>query len=546
MSTNPTTAQPAAAPAAPAPASPSSTWTIRRMMTWTQGFLAAHHDEHPRLSSQWLICAATKLTRVELFLNFDRVLTNDELACMHKLVAARAEGKPLQYITGEMAFRHIVLRCEEQVLIPRPETEMLVEYALNKLTILHTAPHTPVILEIGTGSGCIALSIASELEHSHVTATDSSPFACSLAQRNARALGLDSAVDIIETSYADGVSPQLKGNVDALISNPPYIPSAVVDTLTSEVRDFEPHAALDGGTDGLRVFRGLLELVPTYVRPGGFFCVELFEDNVQTAAQLCRQSNLFSTVEVTKDLAGRSRFIIATTKGDITAMTKEECERAQARQAKRIAVNQNTPDPAVVKRACDCLANQGVIIVPTDSVYGIGCAATKDNPGLRRTFDIKHRDYAQTLPWLVADASALDTYGIDVPTWAYALAHEFWPGALTLVVKANDKVGVEYQHAATHTIALRLPNSEVVRALARGCGCPLAITSANTHGSSAAVSGDTIEPRLLDEVDLALDAGSAPIGTASTIVDCTHEEPKLLRVGAISPEDIYRVVSSAL
>ncbi len=197
-----------------------------------------------------------------------------------------------------------------------------------------------------------------------------------------------------------------------------------------------------------------------------------------------------------------------------------------------LRVNQVAPCDDALRGAACVLREGGVLVMPTDSVYGIGCAATPANPAHERIFAIKRRDRAQTLPWLVADACDLHKYGRDVPEWAEQLAHTYWPGALTLVVKASEAVPLEYR-GADGTIALRVPDSNLVRALAREMG-PLATTSANTHGEAAATTGAGVEPRIVEAVDLTLDAGPAPVGVASTIVDATGSEPRILRAGALN------------
>lgn len=207
-----------------------------------------------------------------------------------------------------------------------------------------------------------------------------------------------------------------------------------------------------------------------------------------------------------------------------------------------ISVDQNRPAQDVIDRACDVLVGEGVLVMPTDSVYGIGCLASPANPALWRIFDIKHRDRTQTLPWLVADEEDLARYGHDVPSSARSLAAAFWPGALTLVVEAAGTVPPEYR-GADGTIALRMPDSNLVRDIARGCGIPLAVTSANTHGLAAATSGANVEPQIVAAVDLTLDAGPAPVGVASTIVDCAHGAPRVLREGAITREMTERVLA---
>lgn len=206
-----------------------------------------------------------------------------------------------------------------------------------------------------------------------------------------------------------------------------------------------------------------------------------------------------------------------------------------------LKVDQDKPDEGALVQAAEMLRGQGVLVLPTDSVYGIGCAATHDNPARERVFQIKERPADMTLPWLIADTADLARYGEDVPSWALALTANFWPGALTVVVRASGRVPAEYQRADTRTIALRMPDSELVRELARRVRVPLAVTSANTHGAAPAASGASVEARLVEEADLTLDAGPAPIAIPSTIVDCTGAEPHILREGAIPAADILRV-----
>lgn len=206
-----------------------------------------------------------------------------------------------------------------------------------------------------------------------------------------------------------------------------------------------------------------------------------------------------------------------------------------------LKVDQDNPAEDVLTHAAETLRAEGVLVMPTDSVYGIGCAATPGNPARGRVFQIKERPVDMTLPWLIADTADLARYADSVPSWALALTAAFWPGALTLVVPASNRVPAEYQRADTHTIALRMPDSELVRELARRIRVPLAVTSANTHGVAAATSGASVEPRLVELSDLTLDAGPAPVAIPSTIVDCTGEGPRILREGAIPTADILRV-----
>lgn len=291
------------------------TWTIKRVLDWTCGYLERKGDEHPRLSAEWLLAAVTGLSRVELYTNFDRPLQPGELDEMHVAIERRAAGEPLQYVTGEMPFRHIVLRCERGVLIPRPETEILVDAALEGVDRA-AAEGGARVLEVGTGTGCVALSIASERPGTLVTATDLSPRAVELANRNRDALGLEDVVDVVECDLAAGVDPELMGSFAVLVSNPPYIPTRVLaEEVPAEVRDFEPELALDGGADGLDVFRRLLDLAPVALAPGGTLAVELFEGALDAAADLVRARDGWETVEVREDLTHRPRVLVAVREG---------------------------------------------------------------------------------------------------------------------------------------------------------------------------------------------------------------------------------------
>ena len=210
-----------------------------------------------------------------------------------------------------------------------------------------------------------------------------------------------------------------------------------------------------------------------------------------------------------------------------------------------IKVDQMNPEASAVSLAVEVARQGGVLIMPTDSVYGIGVVATPRNPGHKRVFEIKQRPSTQTLPWLVGSKSDLQKYAHITHDWAYKLVDAYWPGALTLVVNASENVPDEYVLPDNRTIALRMPNSPLVCQIAQQLGCPLATTSANTHGAPSAVDGCGLENRLIEQVDLTLDGGPAPLAIASTIVDCTGDEPCILREGALSTKDILATAGFA-
>ena len=507
----------------------STAWTIRRCLDWTRGYLERKGDEHARLSAEWLLTAATGKDRTSIYMAFDEELSAGELALMHELVERRAAGEPLQYITGKTTFRFVEVACEPGALIPRPETELLVDAALEGVDAASALPSVRV-LEVGSGTGCVSCAIASERPGTQVLACDISPVAAALTRKNVRALGLEGTVGVVECDLVAGVPARLHHTFAVLVSNPPYIPDAVMSELPQEVSRFEPELALAGGTDGLDVYRRLLEVAPQMLVPGGMLAVELHEDALEAARELACAQGVWKSVEVREDLTHRPRFIVARLAGELPERLAEPEPKGRI-----VACNQQEPSPEVLSDAAQVLRGGGVVVMPTDSVYGIGAAALPANPGHRRIFDIKRRDLAQTLPLLVADASELGRLAQGVPAWAHKLAERLWPGALTLVLNASAEVPEEYRRA-NGTVALRVPDSKLVRSLAREVG-PLAVTSANTHGMPAPATSDDIERRIAELADLTLATGPTPAGEASTIVDCTGAEPKVVRLGAV-PEDV--------
>lgn len=321
-------------------------WTTRSILEWIEGYLHAHGDEHAKLSAQWLVSDVLHCSRLELFADFDRPLSMEERNVLRDYTRRRAAGEPLQYITGTAAFRFLVLGIEPGVLIPRPETEVLVSEALaalaarveeerlvaeqssvdtsndvpNDITdsedtshILDSPEPEPdplLVVDLCTGSGNIACSIASELPHAHVFATDISSVACNLAQRNVDSLGLSDRVLVVQSNLAEAFPADQYGMVDLVISNPPYIPTSEIPVLANEVRDFEPTLALDGGMDGLSVYRDILRFALQALKQKGVLAVELHETCLDQAKQEALECG-FSRVYLVNDLAGKPRVLVA-------------------------------------------------------------------------------------------------------------------------------------------------------------------------------------------------------------------------------------------
>lgn len=381
------------------------TWTVKAILDWCEGYLANKGDASPRHAAQYLLGEAMGLSRIELYTNFDKPLTDEERSTMREWVARRGAGEPLQLICGTAPFRHMVLEVAPGVLIPRPETEVLVSevlalfpppkqisaHAFEDLSAVSGevegaedfASEIPVVemgsiseeassgasaggidsaserpetfmlkdgaqssqsqidgveqddktiaagsasemdsdpkseairvIDLCTGSGCIACALGTEHPNMEVLALDISPEALALAQRNVEAQGVADRVSVRESDLlaAAIADPDNKGSFDVIVSNPPYIPSQVVDTLAAEVNDYEPRLALDGGKDGLELFRRFIGDAYSLLKPGGVLAVELFEESLDQARSIALDHG-FSEARIVQDLTNRPRILVAT------------------------------------------------------------------------------------------------------------------------------------------------------------------------------------------------------------------------------------------
>jgi release factor-specific protein-(glutamine-N5) methyltransferase len=281
-------------------------WTVGDALAWTVEYLTRKGTENPRRSAEWLLSAATGLSRIELYARFDRPLTPDERASLRTGIERRAAGEPLQYVTGEMPFRHLVLQVRPGVFIPRPETEVLVDAVLEYLDRSGIAE--PVIVDLCTGSCAIAASIAHERASARVYATEIVPATGAVARANAERAGVSARVDVLDGDLFAPLLPELRGRVDVVVANPPYIPTADLADLPAEVAGHEPRIALDGGADGLDVVRRIADEAPAWLRPGGLLALETDTLRAKEAARVLSQ--WYESSEVRQDLTGRDRIVI--------------------------------------------------------------------------------------------------------------------------------------------------------------------------------------------------------------------------------------------
>lgn len=303
-------------PAVPVPR-PGEPWTPIGLTRWSGEYLRERGVENGRLDAEHLLAHVLGVGRLDLYLQHDRPLQPPELQAFKTLLLRRAGREPLQYVLGQVAFRELELMTDRRALIPRPETEVLVGEVLSWAGGAEDpagAGSTPrralQAVDVGTGTGAIALSLISEGPFGRVVAIDSSSEALSLARENAAALGV---LERLEFRIGDGLSTLSPGErFDVIVSNPPYVPEGDREMLAPEIRDWEPMDALLAGPEGLDVLRPLLADAPHYLVGGGLLAVEVGTDQ---APRLCREmeeAGSFCGIRVVPDLTGRDRIVLAT------------------------------------------------------------------------------------------------------------------------------------------------------------------------------------------------------------------------------------------
>ncbi|RKH44862.1 peptide chain release factor N(5)-glutamine methyltransferase [Corallococcus sicarius] len=282
----------------------SDVWTIRRVLTWTTQHFEKRQVDAPRLTTEILLAHVLKTGRVRLYVDLDRPLAKEELTAFRALIERRLAGEPTNYLTGTKEFYNRPFKVDARVLIPRPETELLVE------AILHAVPKDAPgrVLDVCTGSGCIAISVAAERPQATVFATDLSPDACALAKENAQALGVGDRVTVLQGDLFSPLPPDARFQV--VVSNPPYIDSGDIAGLSPEVRR-EPRLALDGGPDGLTALRRVIQGARKVLEPGGLLALEMGETQGSAVLELLRAAG-YADARVEKDLERRERMAFGT------------------------------------------------------------------------------------------------------------------------------------------------------------------------------------------------------------------------------------------
>jgi release factor glutamine methyltransferase len=286
-------------------------WTVGRLLQWTADYLKSHNSESPRLDAEVLLAEALGCQRIELYTTFDDVPGDDRRTAFRELVRRRAEGTPVAYLVGRREFYSLSFRVTPDVLIPRPETELLVVAVLDlvKENTAATGGQAPAIADIGAGSGIIAVCLAKNLLASHITAVDISPAALAVARDNAKQHGVADRIDFIQSDLFVAVPPDQQ--FDFVVSNPPYITAAEMEKLAPDVRKFEPYTALLAGPKGTEVIERLIPQAVARLRPGGHLLMEISPTIHDAVRSLLEADNRFDLGPTIKDLARLPRVVQA-------------------------------------------------------------------------------------------------------------------------------------------------------------------------------------------------------------------------------------------
>ncbi len=530
-------------------------WTIGALLDTVTGYLRDRGSASPRLDAELLLAETLGMERIHLYTEYDRPLASSELDRYRYLVGRRARHEPVAYILGRAHFRHLRLEVTPAVLIPRPETEELVDVALQLLRLRPAwealsdttaaagpAPDPqaeatpaeagaeappPLIADVGTGSGAIALSLAQEAGL-RVLATDESEEALEVAARNRAALELER---LVELRHADLLTGTADDSLRLVISNPPYVTSRDMGTLAPDIRLYEPALALDAGEDGLAVFRRLLPQAARVLRPGGSVLLEVGDGQAPAVAGLARAAG-FSLLAVHKDLSGKERMVVGTLPG-----------------AAMMPLG-GLDDPQSVALVT-ALGGGAIIGIPTDTVYGIA-ARWDSQAGVRRLFAAKGRGSDQPMAALFPSVASVKAALPDLDGPSTKALEALLPGPYTFVV--GTSVPRPSLVGTADSLGVRVPDHPALLEFLASLEAPLAATSANLSGQKEAEMPADVEPSVLAHCSIAFTTAgstrSAGRPAASTVVDlrplATGDAPALLREGAANGAETLRRISALL
>jgi release factor glutamine methyltransferase len=285
---------------------PEESWTVLKLLQWTTDYFQRNNVPEPRTSAEVLLAHVLAEDRLFLYLNYDRPMEGSELAAYRACIKRRLEGEPNQYITGLQEFWSLRFRVSPDVLIPRPETEVLVEAVLE---FLDKADSDLDILDLGTGSGAIAIALARELPAARIVAADLSMAALHLARENARLNQVDERLFFVQSDMFASI-PGGSQKFKVIVTNPPYISHAEIAKLPRGIRDFEPHHALEGGPDGLAAIRHIIAEAPAVLSQAGALCMEMGAGQAESVSALLIDNQHYESYRIIQDYSGLDRVLV--------------------------------------------------------------------------------------------------------------------------------------------------------------------------------------------------------------------------------------------
>ncbi|MFO8012133.1 MAG: peptide chain release factor N(5)-glutamine methyltransferase [Phycisphaerae bacterium] len=303
----------------------SDDWTIGRLIEWTRGYFARQDIEQPRLEAEILLAHVLGLERIDLYMEYEEVVSEEQRAAYRDLVRRRADGEPSRYLVGTCEFMALALKVTPDVLIPRPETEQLAEEVIRRARAAapvpleaaagdapdEAAPAALEIIELGTGSGALAVSLAVHLPEARVTATDVSPAALEVARTNAEAHGVVDRVTLLEGDLYEALDAADVQPAAFLLANPPYVAEGEWNGLPADIREHEPRDALVAGPDGTEVIERILRGARAYLKPDGVLMVEIGAGQGREVREMVGETRGLVDVDIRKDYAGHDRILIA-------------------------------------------------------------------------------------------------------------------------------------------------------------------------------------------------------------------------------------------
>jgi release factor glutamine methyltransferase len=284
-------------------------WTIQKLLNWITEHLTSKGIDSPRLSAELLVSSILKMKRIELYMQFDKLVGKEQLDQLHDLVKRAGQNEPIAYLTGKTEFYSLELEVSRDCLIPRPETELLVQRAIE---FLRTRSGRQFVCDLCTGSGCVAIAIARNYPQTHIIATDICDAALNMAARNVEKHQLKERIKLLCGDLFDPIMPQLDTNkFDLIVCNPPYVSTAEFEKLGKNIKDYEPKVALFAGADGLDIYRRIIERADVFLKPDAALVLEIGYSQGPAVRELLEQTGCFTKITIEKDFHNNDRIVIA-------------------------------------------------------------------------------------------------------------------------------------------------------------------------------------------------------------------------------------------